>query len=177
MNKAKVFGNVGAISVPLKTNRMEMFSYHLAAISDIPLIVDHRILLFDELSGKQEPVAEAALRRSLTTYFEEELNKTYLCWYAKANDEVAAIGGIILRTQAGTPKNPSGKWGYIMNIYTVPACRRKGLATVILNKLMDSAREKGYTAFELRASKGGEPVYIQEGFTLHPEPTYRKYPH
>lgn len=152
-----------------------MFNYHPAETKDIALIVDHRILLFDELSGKQDVVSEAALRRSLTGYFEEELNKTYLCWYAKANNEVAAIGGIILRTQAGTPKNPSGKWGYIINIYTAPAYRRKGLATVILNKLMDSAREKGYSTFELRASKDGEPVYIREGFKMHPEPTYRKY--
>jgi GNAT superfamily N-acetyltransferase len=154
---------------------MEPITYYLACEADLPLIVDHRILLFDELGGKQDPSSEAALRESLEIYFKNELNKTYLCWYAKAGNEVAAIGGIILRTQAGTPKNPSGKWAYILNIYTAPAHRRKGLATVILNKLMDSAREKGYTAFELRASKNGEPVYIKEGFKMHPEPTYRKY--
>ena len=62
-----------------------------------------------------------------------------------------------------------------MNIYTAPQHRRKGLATIILNKLIDSAKEKGITAFELRASKDGEPVYVSEGFRLHPEPTYRKY--
>ena len=88
---------------------METYTYHLATEADISMIADHRILLFDELASKQEAVAEAILRGSLHAYFKEELNKTYLCWYAKAGHEVVAIGGIILRTQAGTPKNPSGR--------------------------------------------------------------------
>jgi GNAT superfamily N-acetyltransferase len=154
---------------------MENFIYKQATEADIPMIIDQRVIFANELGGKQDTQTEAMQRKDLTDYFQRELNKTYICWYATLNDEVVAIGGLVIRTQPGNIKNPSGIWGYIMNIYTRPQDRRKGLSTEILNRLIGSARERGIVAFELHATKEGEQVYIKDGFELHPEPTYRKF--
>ncbi|MCE3260034.1 MAG: acetyltransferase [Bacteroidetes bacterium] len=154
---------------------MELIDYFLATHSDIPMIVDQRIIFSDSLVGKQDVAVETHLRKSLTGYFEKELNKNYIVWYATVNGKVASIGGLGIRVQPGNIKNPSGVWGYIMSIYTVPEHRRKGLSKNILNRLIESAREMGVTAFELHATKEGEPLYIQSGFEIHQEPTYRKF--
>lgn len=154
---------------------MEDPKYILATKKDLEMVVNYRLAFSDEIVGKQSVEAEAALRESLIAYFKKELNKNYICWYAKIGDEVAAIGGLGIRTAPGNVKNPSGKWGYIMSIYTVPHHRKKGLCTNILNKLMESAQERGIHAFELHSTKIGEPVYINNGFELFPEPTYRKF--
>jgi predicted acetyltransferase len=75
----------------------------------------------------------------------------------------------------GNFKNPSGKWCYIMNMYTVPAFRRNGICKNILNLLVKEGKKNGYYAFELHATKEGEKVYIQEEFVHHEEPTLRKF--
>jgi GNAT superfamily N-acetyltransferase len=154
---------------------METVNYILANEADINMIVDQRIIFSDLLIGKQEPAIEKNLRDSLTAYFKKELNKTYLVWYATINNEVVSIGGLGVREQPGNIKNPSGLWGYIMSIYTDPKHRKKGLSTNILNRLTETAREMGVTAFELHATEEGEPVYVKNGFVKHNEPTYRKF--
>jgi GNAT superfamily N-acetyltransferase len=154
---------------------MENAIFTLATTADAQLVVDYRIAFATEFAGKQPPMIEKETRTRLHTYFSKELNKNYICWYAKDGDEIAAIGGLVLREGPGNLKNPSGKWGYIMNVYTVPHHRRKGYCSAILDRLIGTARERGVMAIELHASKAGAPVYEKHGFELHPEPTYRKY--
>lgn len=40
---------------------------------------------------------------------------------------------------------------------------------------LEEGSSQGITAFELHATAEGEHVYKNSGFTIHPEPTYRKY--
>jgi GNAT superfamily N-acetyltransferase len=154
---------------------MEKIQYKLATLSDINLVVDFRIIFSDELVGKQDHEKESVLRKNLTEYFRKNLDKEYICWYATINDEPVAIAGMGIRIQPGNVKNPSGKWGYIMSVYTKPEHRKKGLSGNLLNKLIESGKKMGITAFELHATKAGEPVYIKNGFVVHDEPTYRKF--
>ncbi|MES2691456.1 MAG: GNAT family N-acetyltransferase [Bacteroidota bacterium] len=149
--------------------------YIYATEADIQTLVDQRVIFSDELVGKQDALKELEFRKLSHDYFKEELNKNYLCWYAEIDGKVAAIAGLVIRRNPGNMKNPSGYWGYLMNVYTAPEHRKKGLSLAILDKLIASGRERGITAFELHATKDGEPVYIKNGFQLHNEPTYRKH--
>ncbi|MES2704522.1 MAG: GNAT family N-acetyltransferase [Bacteroidota bacterium] len=146
-----------------------------AGEDDVDIVTDYRMAFSDELNGKQSEAIERNLRDNLNAYFKAELGRNYICWYASVNGDVAAIGGLGIRVVPGNIKNPSGVWGYIMSIYTVPQYRRQGLCKQILERLVNTARERGVTAFELHATKEGEPVYVQSGFVQHSEPTYRKF--
>lgn len=152
---------------------MDLIEYHEAGPKDLEIVLALRKQFSDELVGKQDPVLEEKLVNSLRDYFLKELSKNYLCWYATVNGEVASIAGMTIRIQPGNVRNPSGVWGYIMSVYTLPQYRRKGLSANVLRRLMQSAREKGVRAFELHATAEGEAVYVKEGFVKHKEPTYR----
>lgn len=143
--------------------------------TDIDMIVDLRSLFTAELIGKQDDATESQLRSNFQKYFAEELNKTCLCWYATVDKLPVSIVTMVLRKQPGNAKNPSGRWGYLMNVFTLPLYRRQGISSTLLNKIIEQAISLGYTAFELHATKDGEPTYIKNGFTIHSEPTYRKY--
>lgn len=154
---------------------MTTITYHKATANDISTLVEHRILFAIELSNNRDEILIQACRKQLTEYFEKATSdNSCISFIAKCEGEVAGIGSVHLREMPGNFKNPSGKWGYIMNMYTVPQHRRKGVCRGILNALVDEASQYGITGFELHATKEGELVYKQEGFTLHAEPTYRK---
>lgn len=149
--------------------------YKPANHTDIQLLVDLKILFSDERVGKQDTATEKKMRGNLTNYFIDELNKTYFCWYAIVDEAPASIAGMCIRTTPGSIKNPSGKWGYIMNVYTLQQYRRMGLCNALIKLLMSTGQEQGVTAFELHATQSGASVYVKNGFKLHNQPTYRKF--
>jgi predicted acetyltransferase len=155
---------------------MSDITYHKATMDDIPTLVDYRILFALELSGEQSNDAIPSLKRQMADYFSRTIaDNTCISFIAKCEDKIAGTGSILLREQPGNFKNPSGKWGYIMNMYTIPGFRRQGICKSILHLLMEEGKKYGVTAFELHATKEGEKVYTQEGFIYHSEPTLRKW--
>lgn len=150
-------------------------TFHKATIEDVTTLVDNRILFALEFSGDQSEENIQSLRNQMTNYFSKAiLDNTCISFIAKCGEVVAGIGSVHLRDMPGNFKNPSGKWGYIMNMYTIPSFRRKGVCKNILNLLVEEGKKYGITAFELHATKEGEKVYSQEGFELYHEPTFIK---
>jgi GNAT superfamily N-acetyltransferase len=154
---------------------MDKIKYHRATVNDVKILVDLRIKFALELSGEQPKESIDQLKLQTTDYFTEAINdNTCISFIAKSEEQIAGIGSIALREQPGNFKNPSGKWAYIMNMYIVPAYRRKGICSAILDHLIKAALEMGFSAFELHATKEGESVYVLNGFKKHDEPTYRR---
>ncbi|MBL0047720.1 MAG: GNAT family N-acetyltransferase [Bacteroidetes bacterium] len=151
-------------------------TYNRATLADIQTLVDNRILFALELGGEQPQEKIVDLKSQMTTYFSKATaDNSCISILAKSNGIVAGIGSVHIRDMPGNFKNPSGKWGYIMNMYTVPQYRRKSICKSILTLLVEEGKKCGVTAFELHATKEGEKVYTQEGFIYHNEPTLRKW--
>ena len=155
---------------------MENFIFNRATVNDVKLLVELRTTFALELSGLQEAQDVKDLEKQLTEYFTKATTEnTCISYIAYRDNRVAGIGSVMLRQQPGNFKNPSGKWGYIMNMYTVPEFRRQGVCKGILEALANDCWESGITALELHATPAGAVVYEKSGFTIHTEPTYRKY--
>lgn len=155
---------------------MENITCHKAGYKDLQILIDNRIAFALELAGAQTEEAIKSLGEGLKAYFTETLKTNASVWYiAKTGNTVAGIGGLVFRLHPGNFKTPSGRSGYIINMYTVPAFRKKGVCSCILNALTDEARRSDVNFFELHATKSGEFAYIKNGFIIHNEPTYRKY--
>ena len=151
-------------------------TYHKATAADAETLAAYRILFALELSGEQPKEAIDKLKEQMEDFFNRSAaNDSCVSFIAKCEGQVAGIGSVVFREQPGNFKNPSGKWGYIMNMYTVPQFRKKGICATILNLLTSEGEKRGVTAFELHATKDGEPVYVREGFIHHTEPTLRKW--
>jgi predicted acetyltransferase len=154
---------------------MNNITYHKATLHDIQTLVDYRVLFMLELAGTQSDAIIQSLQSQMTAYFSKSIaDNTCISFIATCDNKIAGIGSVVLREQPGNFKNPSGKWAYIMNMYTVPEYRRNGICKAILALLMEEGKKYGVTAFELHATAEGEKVYTQEGFVLHGEPTLRK---
>lgn len=155
---------------------MEDITYHRVTENEIQVLVDTRVVFLIELLGEQSAEKIGELKTNLNSYFTRSIkNEQYICYLAKHGNSFVGVGGMLIREQPGNFKNPIGKVGYIMNMYTTPSYRRKGICSTILERLEKAGKEKGIFAFELHATKEGEPVYLQHDFKIHSEPTYRKY--
>jgi ribosomal protein S18 acetylase RimI-like enzyme len=77
---------------------------------------------------------------------------------------VIASGGLVIHTLPPGPRNMDGREGYIMNIYTVPAWRRRRVATAIVVAILDYLHEIGVPVATLHATDAGRLVYEKLGF-------------
>lgn len=149
-------------------------TYHLATEADIHILAEFRIRFLVDFFGEQPKDAEDELRKNLEIYYAKVTReKTHLSWFAKDGDRVVSIGGMILRELPPSFKISNGKMGHIINMYTVPEYRRKGISHTVLNHIIESGKAEGIKIFELNATKAGQALYEKNGFRVHSEPYYR----
>jgi GNAT superfamily N-acetyltransferase len=63
------------------------------------------------------------------------------------------------------PNDPTGLRGYVYNVATDPAYRRRGYSRACMTALLAWYAGRGVRTVDLRASPDGEPLYAELGFT------------
>jgi GNAT superfamily N-acetyltransferase len=71
------------------------------------------------------------------------------------------------------PSDPTGLRGYVYNVATDPAYRRRGYSRACMVALIDWYAGRGITAVDLRASREAEPIYTALGFKRTTDPAMR----
>jgi len=141
------------------------YAVRVATVDDIPLLVAYRRAMFESM-GMQDKPALSAMCEAMSLYLLAALpSGEYRGWVAVAGSEVMASGGVVIQRLPPSPRNMDGRQGYIMNIYTAPAWRRRGVATDIVQAILDYLRQVGVPVATLHATDAGRPVYEHLGFT------------
>lgn len=135
--------------------------YRLATPQDIPTLIELRKRqLIDEGS-----IPDTIINKELTAFFEHHLSDGSLIqWIVEEQDTIIATAGVVFYAFPPSYTNPSGMKGYITNVYTHSAFRGQGLASALLDKLVDEAKKRHIQVLLLEASTMGKPVYIKYGF-------------
>jgi GNAT superfamily N-acetyltransferase len=84
----------------------------------------------------------------------------------------ACVVGTIDQRLPG-PNNATGRSGYVSNVATDPAYRRRGYSRACMTALLDWYAQRGIRAIDLRASAEGEPLYASLGFVRSRDPGMR----
>ncbi len=136
-----------------------------ATSADIDALVAMRLALQREVGAiYHDTPAEGALeanRRYLTWALP---SGQFHAWVAEATGELVACSGLVLYSRMPGAHGLASQEGYIMNMYTHPAYRRQGIATQLLNRMIQYARRAGARRVWLRTTPMGKPVYEKIGF-------------
>lgn len=143
-----------------------------ARLEDVSEVVRLAALMFDSIgldassSEWQTAGAEAVLKR-----LGDHLGVFVAAIPGEARLVASVAGSITERLP--TPKNPSGRTGYVQWVATEPDWRRQGLGRELMSMLLDWFRSKGVHNVELHASRDGEGVYRSLGFADPPHPNLK----
>ncbi|MBN1328000.1 MAG: GNAT family N-acetyltransferase [Candidatus Heimdallarchaeota archaeon] len=142
-----------------------MFSLRLATVNDSILLSDFRIEFLKEIQTIPKGLDLDTFRITLSEYFRENLaNNTFYAWLAESNGEVIATSGLTINQKPPHFVNSTGKEAYIMNMYTKPNWRKKGLGTALFEKLLEEVNKLGITKVVLHTTSMGKPLYEKFGF-------------
>jgi GNAT superfamily N-acetyltransferase len=138
------------------------YVYRKAAVSDVDRLVQLRVAMQIELGTAGDP---PGLDDALRGYFAPALqNQTFGAFVACWNDEVVASSGMVILQFPPSGRNHTGRSAYIMNMYTAPEHRGRGLASELLRLLIAEARQMEVTMVALHAHPKGRSIYAKAGF-------------
>src|SRR5437588_6832628 len=134
-------------------------------LDDVEEILHHRRQMFSDM-GHPEAVLDPIVR-SCRPYMQRYLaDGSYRGWFATAPDgRVAAGVGLLITPLVSGPLAPDNvNRAYLLNVYTYPEFRKRGLARALTQKAIDYCRSQEFKVLWLHASKYGRPIYESMGF-------------
>lgn len=147
------------------------YTVRQATVGDAAVIAHHRVAMFSdmgevasddlaaELLGKSALALEALLRED-----------AYVGWLAiDAGEHVIAGAGAHIKPQLPRISHDrsfvvQAPVPLVVNVYTEPPWRGKGIARALMQELMAWATDKGADRVLLHASDAGRPLYRSLGF-------------
>jgi GNAT superfamily N-acetyltransferase len=136
----------------------------VAAINDIPEIVRQRRAMYEDMEYRDAD-ALAAMVSISTDYLTRALSDgSFRAWLASAGDRVVAGGAIIISPWPAHPYDLECRRATILNVYTYPEYRRRGIARRLIQTIIDWSRREGLARVNLHASEDGRHLYESMGF-------------
>ena len=140
--------------------------YRKAAIDDLDILTNTRIEVLRAANGLPDDTEMDDVEKQSRAYYQKALlDGTHTAYLVFDGDRFAGAGGISYYQVMPTYHNPSGEKAYIMNMYTRPAYRRMGIASRVLDLLIEDARSREIGFITLEATAMGRPLYEKYGFT------------
>ncbi|MFV0394002.1 MAG: GNAT family N-acetyltransferase [Coprobacillaceae bacterium] len=138
-----------------------MIQYRLAKIEEIDFLVELRLkemAMFTDIPFPKEHIED------IRSFYELKM-KDNTCFTVLGYDKdiLVTTGMIYFYHSLASNANPSGKTGYISNIWTHDQYRRQGIASEVMDQLLELAKGKcGMVC--LNASEEGRGLYEKKSF-------------
>lgn len=139
--------------------------YKRASLKDLELLTETRITVLRAANRLDESFDMTVIREQTYDYYKQALaDNTHVAYLVCDRDRFVGSGGISFFRVMPTCHNPNGYKAYVMNMYTDPDYRRKGVAHKTLDLLVTAAGERGIRHIALEATDMGRPLYERYGF-------------
>lgn len=139
--------------------------YKRATLEDINTLVETRIEVLRAANKLCADTDMGEVERQSYLYYQKALSDgLHIAYLVFDESGCIGTGGVSFFQVMPTYHNPSGKKAYIMNMYTNPKYRRKGIAYKTLDMLIKEIKSKGISSISLEATDMGRPLYEKYGF-------------
>lgn len=138
--------------------------FEKANASDISALVELRKAYLIEDYGDLHDDMLALLENNLYVYFREHLNKDLIVFVCRDTDNIVSVVFLCVSEKPANPTFINGRTGTILNVYTKPEYRNKGIAGKLLKMLLVEATEIALDFVELKATDSGYNLYKSLGF-------------
>jgi GNAT superfamily N-acetyltransferase len=151
-------------------------------VADAPTIARHRAEMFLDMGILPRPVYDALVDATVTYLQHTIPTAEYVGWLATPTvspEQVVAGAGVIHRRVPPHPHRGSGgvvlgagRQGLVLNVFTERLWRRRGLARLLMSRVLAWATETGLETLVLHASEEGRALYESLGFVASNEMRY-----
>lgn len=138
-----------------------MIAYKTASKDDLLLLMKSRLEMLKEVNSlSDDHIFDKEFVQRSSSYFQNADQTTVLA----IDEDVIGCATMCYVDVMPTFDHPTGKRAHLMNVYTSSRYRGQGIASEMLDILLDEAKRKGVTEISLDATEAGRPLYKKFGF-------------
>ena len=136
--------------------------FRRAEIEDVVRLIELRILQLQD----EGQTPDVDIDQKLDIFFKQKMQSGELVeWVAEdETSRIIATAAVLFIEFPPGFTNPTGKKGYITNMYTADEYRGQGIAGLLLMKIERESKERGITNLMRHASEMGRKAYVKSGF-------------
>src|ERR1022692_1016876 len=138
----------------------------IATLDDIPEILRQRRRMYEDMNYSDADALTGMVSVSAEYLAKALSNGSFRAWLASAEDRVVAGGAIVISPWPAHPYDQECRRATILNVYTHPEYRRRGIARTLMQTMIDWCRREGFVRVSLHASKDGRSLYESLGFEI-----------
>ena len=138
--------------------------YDIATKEDISELIELRIAYMKADFGSVSDYEDGCMRKQLPDYFERKLGNELVAFIAKHNDKIISVAYLHIIEMPANSILLNGIYGEVLNVYTKPEYRGKGICTQLIKNLIDYGKRIGLGRVDLSATNDGYPIYKKIGF-------------
>jgi len=145
----------------------------LAQSQDIDQLIRlrHDFTLEDDLTARLVDGYETACR----TFLERALTGgRWRIFVAACDDEIVSHAYVELVDKVPRPTREAARWGYVTNVYTVPAQRGRGIGAAVLGEVTTWADRAALELLIVWPSDESRSFYARHGFAEASDPMIRR---
>jgi len=134
--------------------------------NDRDLFVSLRIIfLKDCFNDKLNDTNKEQIENSLKIYFDEHIRKNdFIGIVGEYNGNIVSTAYLFIFDYPVNPNLINGKVGRLLNVYTFPEYRKKGIAKILIEEIIKEAKSIGVNRINLNATEAGYNLYKILGF-------------
>jgi GNAT superfamily N-acetyltransferase len=135
-----------------------------ATINDIPEILRQRCAMYEDMGHRDADTLEQMASLSADYLARAMSDGSFRAWLASAENRFVAGGAIIISPWPAHPYDLECRRATILNVYTYPEFRRRGIARRLMQTMIDWCAGEGLARVALHASADGRHLYESLGF-------------
>jgi GNAT superfamily N-acetyltransferase len=113
--------------------------------------------------------ADAGFESRFAGWFTAQLARGSLAWIAEAGAAPVGMLVMFVHERMPEPDRDAGRWGYVGNVFVLPAHRDAGIGGQLLDAALSHADAHGFARVVLNPSPRSVPFYERAGFSAdHP---------
>ena len=132
--------------------------------TDIPELINKRIAYLSEDYNGLTIEQTDTITAQLPDYFKRHLNHDLFAYVCEDNAFIVSTVFLLITEKPANPSFLTGLTGTILNVYTLPQYRKKGIAGDLMKMAMQDAKCRGLSYLELKATETGCSLYRELGF-------------
>ena len=136
----------------------------VATASDVPEILRQRRAMYEDMHYRDADALAAMVSVSAAYLAKALSDGSFRAWLASVGDRVVAGGAIIVSPWPAHPYDLECRRATILNVYTYPDYRRRGIARRLMQTMTDWCKRESFARVTLHASKDGRSLYEALGF-------------
>jgi GNAT superfamily N-acetyltransferase len=135
-----------------------------ASANDIPEILRQRRRMYEDIHHTDSAILDTVVSLSAAYLKTAMPEGSFRAWLAATGDRIVAGGAVVISPWPSHPYDLDCRRATILNVYTDPDYRRRGIARQLMQTIIAWCKHEGFARVTLHASDEGRHLYESLGF-------------